>query len=306
MRNTTLQTLVEAADAGIDVHFITADLGFKVLDPFRDKHPKRFTNGGVSEANMVSVAAGLALAGKRPVCYSMVPFLFMRAFEQVRVDVVAHGLPVLLVGVGGGLSYGHEGVTHHAIEDLAMARALPGLTVIAPGDPVETAAAVRHALALPGPTYLRLGRNGDPVLHKTSVDVTKPLVLRGADSRNVVVATGHIVAAAVEAADLVAREHGLDVRVISVPMLKPVDDDTLAKHLSAASSVVTVEEHSVIGGLGSHVAELMFARRILVPFAKLALPDAYCRTHGTLEWLRDLYGLSPRALARQYLERFGR
>src|SRR4051812_3009969 len=120
MRSNAIKTLGELASAGVDLHLLTADLGFRILDSFREAHPGRFTNVGVSEANMVGVAAGMALSGQRPICYSMVPFLFMRAFEQVRLDVVAHKLPVVLLGVGGGLSYGHEGMSHHALEDLAI------------------------------------------------------------------------------------------------------------------------------------------------------------------------------------------
>src|SRR5262245_55407286 len=179
MRSTAVKTLAELASAGANIHFFTADLGFRVLDPFRDAHPDRFTNAGVSEANMISVAAGMALSGRRPVCYSMVPFLFMRAFEQVRLDVVAPRLPVVLLGVGGGLSYGSEGMSHHAIEDLAIARSLPGLRVLAPADPHETRAAIRLAVEADGPTFIRLGKNGDPNLHASAVtDLAHPLTLR--------------------------------------------------------------------------------------------------------------------------------
>src|SRR5262249_8521787 len=162
MRSTTVQTLTELASQGADLHLFTADLGFKVLDPFREPHPGRFTNAGVSEANMISVAAGMASSGRRPVCYSMVPFLFMRAFEQVRLDVVAPRLPVVLIGVGGGLSYGSEGMSHHAIEDLAIARNLPGLRVIAPGDPHETRAAIHLPVGAEGPAFIRPRKTGGP------------------------------------------------------------------------------------------------------------------------------------------------
>jgi transketolase len=299
MRNTTVRTLTELASAGVDLHLLTGDLGFKVLDPFREVHPTRFTNAGVSEANMISVASGMALSGCLPVCYSMVPFLFMRAFEQVRLDVVAHRLSVTLVGVGAGLSYGHEGVSHHAIEDLAMARALPGLRVLVPGDPVETRAAVKLALTGTGPTFIRLGRTGDPVLHGNEIlDLSRPLVLRDVASPVVVMATGHILAAVLEASDLLAAR-GAPVRVFSIPMIKPFPAEEVRAIARSASAVFTVEEHSIVGGIGTEVAEILLAQRFPGRFVKIGLPDEYCDTHGSPEWLRQHYGLDAPSIARR-------
>lgn len=303
MRSTVVRTLAEEAAKNHDVFLLTADLGFKVLDPFRDAHPERFVNVGVSEANMVSVAAGMALTGKRTVCYSMVPFLFMRAFEQVRLDVVAHRMPVVLVGVGGGLSYGHEGMSHHAIEDIAMMRSLPGLQVFAPGDPHEARAAVCAALATNGPTFIRLGQNNDPALHAGAVtDLSAPLRLRGTSTDVVVFATGHIVRAAKDAVDALAAETGVDVSLFSVPCLKPLDDGAIANLTSGARAVATIEEHSIVGGLGTAVMEVLFARRFVGRFDKIGLPDEYCGLHGTLPWLRAKYGLDAPALTRRLKE----
>ena len=303
MRSTVIRTLTEEAAKNRDVFLLTADLGFKVLDPFREAHPARFVNAGVSEANLVSVAAGMALAGKRPFCYSMVPFLFMRAFEQVRLDVVAHGMPVVLLGVGGGLSYGHEGISHHAIEDVAMMRALPGLQLFAPGDPHEAAACVRAALRTNGPTFIRLGQNNDAVLHDGPVDaLEKPLRLRGSSRDVVVFATGHIVRAARDAVDAFAQESGIDASLYSVPRLKPFDATTVAQLAKTARHVVTIEEHSVVGGLGTAVLETLFSSGFSGRFERIGLPDEYCGLHGTLPWLRARYGLDAPSLARRLKE----
>jgi transketolase len=300
MRSTIIRTLAEEASAGIDVHLLTADLGFKVLDPFREAHPARFTNVGVSEANMVSLAAGMALGGKRPVCYSMVPFLFFRAFESVRLDVVAHRVPVLLVGVGGGLSYGHEGISHHAIEDLAIARSLPGLQVLAPGDPLEAAAAVRLALRHDGPTFLRVGQNNDPKVHTAPVTtLAKPLRVRAGSSAFAVFTTGHILGVARDACEKLAAQTGSDVSLYSVPSIKPFDVAFVQEVARTARVLATVEEHSVIGGLGSMVAEALFDMRWNGAFEKMGLPDAYCETHGSLPWLRKHYGLDSESIARR-------
>jgi len=302
VRSTAIKTLAEAASAGADIHLFTADLGFKVLDPFREAHPLRFTNVGVAEANMVSIAAGMALSGKRPVCYSMVPFLFMRAFEQVRLDVVAPRLPVVLIGVGGGLSYGSEGMSHHAIEDLAMARSLPGLRIIAPGDPNETVAAVNLALGEPGPTFIRLGKNGDPKLHPAPPsDLGRPITMRGAESRIVLLVTGHILAAALEACSRLA-ERGIEVRLVSMPVIKPFDHAFVRQLSRTSNAIFTLEEHSVIGGFGSQIAEILFEERYSKRFLKMGLPDVYCTTHGSLDWLRTQYDLDPAGIAKRIQE----
>ncbi len=305
MRNTAVRTLAQLATEGVDLHFITADLGFRVLEPFRDAHPARFTNAGVSEANMVSIAGGMAMTGIRPVCYSMVPFVFFRAFEQVRVDVVAPRLNVVLIGVGGGLSYGHEGVTHHAIEDLAMARSLPGLRVIAPADPRELTAALRWALTASGPTYIRVGQNNDPNVHENDVaSVASPIRVRNGDDRFVVFSTGHITATAATAVDRLKQANGIGASLFSVPTLKPFDAERIREIVRTSRAVVTVEEHSVIGGLGTAIAELLFETRFVGRFAKIALPDEYCDTHGTLPWLRRRYELDDESIARRLAKVF--
>ncbi|MFO0569255.1 MAG: transketolase C-terminal domain-containing protein [Polyangiaceae bacterium] len=298
MRSTVIRTLSEHASAGADIHLLTADLGFRVLDPFRDTHPGRFTNVGVSEANMMSVAAGMALTGKRPFCYSMVPFVMMRAFEQFRLDVCGHRQPVAVIGVGGGLSYGHEGISHHATEDVAILRSLPGLQVLAPGDPHEAAAAVRMALAHDGPTFIRLGQNNDPAVHSAPIDgMGGPLHVSGASPDVVVFATGHILAAAREACERSAAATGVTPTLFSVPRLKPLDSAGISAIAADAKVVFTIEEHSSIGGLGTAIAEILFAQRWTGQFERISLPDAYCETHGSLTWLRARYGLDPASMS---------
>jgi transketolase len=303
MRSAAIRALTEAGTAGHDVHLLTADLGFRVLDVYREAHPQRFTNVGVCEANMMSVAAGMALTGKRPFVYSMVPFLMMRAFEQFRLDVVAHRLRVGVVAVGGGLSYGHEGMSHHAIEDLAILRSMPGLQVLAPGDPHEAAAAVRAALAYEGPTFIRLGQNNDPALHSGPVDtLRRPIRVRGTAQDVAVFATGHILAAARDGCDRLADRTGVDVSLYSVPCVKPFPSEAIVEIAKSAGTIATVEEHSEIGGLGTAVAETLFALRWSGRIERLALPDAYCETHGTLPWLRARYGLDAASIARRLEE----
>jgi len=299
MRNAAIQTLAALIEEGCDIHFFTGDLGFKVLDDLRTRHPRRFTNAGVSEANMVSVAAGLAATGKRVFCYSMAPFVFLRAFEQVRLDLCAQHLPVTLIGVGGGLSYGCEGPSHYAIEDLAVARSLPGLTVYCPGDPHECRAAVRAAAQAPGPVYLRLGKNNDPAVHAGPVtEISRLLpIIHGAPDV-CVLATGHILHAAAEAARAPAPD-GPAVRLFSAPALKPFDEPGLRAAAAGARAIATIEEHSLIGGLGSLVAECLFGWGYRGRFLKIGLPDEFCNVVGDHDHLRRHYGLDAPGLARR-------
>lgn len=299
MRDAFARTLVELADEGVDLYLLTADLGFRLLDEFRARHPRRFINAGVAEANMISVAAGMAMTGRRVFCYSIAPFAFIRPLEQIRMELCSQQLPVTVVGVGGGLSYGCEGHSHFAIEDLAIARSLPNLNVVAPGDPAEARAAVRAASRSEKATYIRLGRNGDPAVHAGPIDrIDRALPVRNGESAVTVFATGHILARAAVAAEALAKQ-GLSVRLLSTPTLKPFDRAAVEAEASRARLIVTVEEHSLIGGLGTEVMGILFGLRYQGHFVQIGLPDEYCDTVGTHDYLIKQYGLDSGSLAQR-------
>jgi transketolase len=301
MRNAVMQTLNQLASEGADVYLMTGDLGFKLVDEFRSKHPTRFINAGVAEANMVSSAAGMAMTGKRVFCYSMVPFVFMRAFEQLRMELCSQKLPVTLVGVGGGLCYGCEGHSHFAIEDIAIARSLPNLTTIAPGDPAECRAAVRFAAASSGPTFIRVGKNLDPDVHTTApTRLDRGLELEKGGSGVTVLATGHILARA-QAAVKQLKTQGLQARLISMPTIKPFDRETVLREAKEARLIVTMEEHSVIGGIGTEVAEILLEAGYRGKFMKIGLPDEYCELIGSHDHLVKHYRLDAPSLAERVL-----
>jgi len=261
MRKTFITTLLALAEADPDIWLINADLGFSFLEPFAERFPDRYLNVGVAEQNMIGVAAGLALSGAKVFAYSLANFPTMRCLEQIRVDVCYHRAHVVVVAVGAGFAYGSQGYTHHAIEDLAVMRALPGMRVGTPGDRHEAKALVEHFAREPGPAYLRLGRDGEPAFHAGPLPPgrLKPLVLR--EGRDVaIVVTGTILDEAAAAADLLAGS-GLSVRMISVPMLKPLDEAGLLAAIEGCSLVVTVEEHSLIGGLRDAVAPVLAQMR---------------------------------------------
>lgn len=293
MRTCFIKTLEELAAKDPDIFLLTADLGFKLFDDFRAQYPDRFINMGVAEANMIGVGAGLALSGKNVYCYSMIPFLTMRTLDQIRVDICYHNVNVKLIGVGAGLNYGFEGMTHHALEDLAVMRALPNMTIAAPGDPLEAEAVVRESAVFPGPMYIRLGGNNDPYVPQGGLDFEIGrgiLIHKGADLA--VLAAGTMLNPARDAAERLEAA-GLSVTLISMPTIKPLDKGLVLECARGHQAIFTVEEHSRIGGLGSAVAEILAEAGWAGLFRRIGLPDRYGENIGRAEYLREKSGLSP-------------
>jgi transketolase len=296
MRDAFVRTLTELAAADPRVVLLTADLGYRLFDDFERRCPGRFFNVGVAEANMIGIAAGLALDGKRPFAYSIVPFVTARCLEQIRNDVCEMELPVTIVGVGGGYAYGPNGPTHHGVDDVGMMRTLPGITVLAPCDPRETAAAVEGALAHTGPVYLRLGRANEPLLPGTDRDFvigTPTLLRRGREIA--LVACGPIAAEALQAAETLAGR-GLDPAVLSVHTVKPLG--TLSDWLIEFDRVFVVEEHGPCGGLFEAMAgEVARTQRHRPLLHQICAPDRFHRLVGSSAFLRAASGVDASAIA---------
>ena len=235
---------------------IYVDLGYSVLEAFADRFPKRYLNAGVAEQNMTGIAAGLALTGKIAITYSIANFPIMRCLEQVLNDVCYHNLNVKIVSVGGGLAYGSHGYTHHGVEDLAVMSATPNMTVIAPGDPIEARAATRAVIARPGPAYLRLGKAGEPVLHKTEIDfqVGRALLVEDGDDLTLISAGGML--GEVLNAAATPQNNGYSIRVLSMPCLAPFDGEAVRCASVETRGIITGEEHGP-GGLGTRAAEFL-------------------------------------------------
>jgi transketolase len=274
------------------VFLVVGDLGFGVTEPFAKRFPARYLNAGVAEQNMTGVAAGLALSGKIVFTYSIANFPILRCLEQIRNDVCYHHANVKVVAVGGGFAYGSLGATHHATEDLAIMRALPEMTVVAPGDPEETSAATEAVAAHDGPCYLRLGRAGEQKVHARPIDfqLGKAIQIRqGSDLT--LISTGGMLQTAVETAEALSHK-GLQARVLSMHTLKPLDIDAVLAAARETDAIFTLEEHSIIGGLGSAVAEtLAESPEREVVFKRFALPSAFACKSGTQEYLRAQFGL---------------
>ena len=298
MRTAFLKTLEDLAASDRRINLVVGDLGFTVVEPFAKRFPDQFLNAGVAEQNMTGLAAGMALSGKIVFTYSIANFPTLRCLEQIRNDGCYHKANLKVVSVGGGLAYGALGSSHQATEDLAILRSLPGMTVVAPGDPVEADFATRAVAALEGPCYLRLGKAGEPVVHDKPVDFKLGRAIRVSEGKDLtMISTGGML----RSCQLAARElgsSGLSVRLLSMHTVKPIDADAVCRAAEETSAMMTVEEHSVLGGLGGAVAEVLAQHAPRkVPFRILGLPDRFCREVGSHEHLRTVCGLSPEHIA---------
>jgi len=295
MRDEFIRAVTELASEDASVMLINGDLGFSVLNDYIERFPDNYVNAGIAEQNMTSVACGMAMAGARVYTYSIGNFPTLRCLEQLRNDVCAHAANVTVVSIGGGLSYGQLGMTHFATEDLAILRTLPGMTVVAPSDPWQAHALTRQLHERGGPCYLRIdkGRAGLPEGPVTLGKVRQ--VRDGADA--VIFATGGILGEAMAAAEQLSGE-GVSVRVIDVHTLKPLDDEGICAAASACGRVVTLEEHTVIGGLGGAVAEACLEAGVRIrSFKRLGLVEGYPAAVGDQDYLRKLYRIDRHAVA---------
>lgn len=298
MRYSFIQELTKIASKNKNVIVLTADLGFTVFEEFAKKYPQQFFNVGVAESNMIGIAAGLALSGKTVFVYSISNFVTLRPFEQIRNDVCQHNASVVIVGTGAGLSYADAGPSHYGIQDIALMRCLPNMTVLCPSDPVGTKWAVREAVNLKSPVYLRLGKRGEPNIYN-SVSNFKlgkgNWLKKGQDFA--LIATGNMVYSAIETCRLLENS-GIRGSVIDMHTIKPIDQKLIKRLLKKNSYLITLEEHTVIGGLGSAVAEVISQTpnqkaQLLI----LGLPDIFPKKMGNQAWLRETYGLSPKKIS---------
>ena len=297
MRNHLIAELEQIAAKDPRTVVLTADLGYGVLDKFARRFPGRFVNVGICEQNMTAVAAGLALEGNLVYNYSIGNFPVMRCLEQIRNCICYHDANVKIVAVGGGFAYGQSGMSHHATEDIAITRALPNMRVFCPADPDEAVAVVRYVHSLKGPCYVRLARGGEPQVHPAlkDYDVAKIMELRQGE-RVAVVTTGSVLSEALSASD--SLEGGGKIGVYNCIALKPFDMEGLLSLAERYSTIITVEEHNVIGGLGSIVAETIASHPVerMPRLIRLGLPDVYASVVGSQAYLRRHYGLSAESI----------
>ena len=286
------QTLIELGNEREDIVVMDADLAAATkTGMFKKAHPDRFFNAGIAEGNMMSIAAGLASCGKTVFASSFAMFAAGRAFEQIRNSIAYPHLNVKIAASHAGISVGEDGATHQCCEDIAIMRAIPGMVIINPADAPEAKAAVRAAANYDGPVYLRLGRLAVPVFNDEDVDfeIGKGKVMReGTDVT--IIATGLEVNEAMIAAETLAAE-GISARVVNMATIKPIDKDIILQAAAETGAIVTAEEHNVIGGLGSAVAEVLCESGKPVPMLRVGVEDTFGRSGPALELL-DIYGLT--------------
>jgi transketolase len=292
MRITFIKTLTELAKKNKNIILLTGDLGFSILDNFQAEYPGQFINAGVAEQNMTGVAAGLSACGKNPWIYSIIPFITMRNFEQIRNDLCYQNLNVKIIGVGAGFSYGPYGHTHHSVEDIGILRTLPNMVILCPGDPIEVKCATRAAAKYHGPVYIRLGKTREPSVHTNEPDfqIGKGIIVqKGTDIT--IIATSTLLYRGLEVVRTLKEKH-ISAGLVSMHTIKPIDEGLILQCAKDSKAIFSLEEHSVIGGLGSAVAETLAEHNAHVLFKRLGIPDRFTKGIGDQEYLRAANGLS--------------
>lgn len=291
MRDAFVETLLEEAKKDQNIILVTGDLGFGVLDKFQKELPKQFINSGVNEQTMMGMAAGIASTGKRVFVYSIGNFPTLRCLEQIRNDVCLMNNSVVVVSVGAGYAYGPQGYTHHALEDIAVMRALPNLEIIVPADPLETKSITKFLVHTSNPSYLRLGKSNEPLINHREPKLEHGKfnqIIEGKDGT--ILFTGSIGSVALQAAELLLKE-GISVSVTSAPFLSALDKEYLKKS-SNLGPIVTIEEHSNRGGFGSAVLELLNRENIRANIGIVTAHQKNLSQVGSQDFLREANGLS--------------
>jgi transketolase len=304
MRNAFADEVLKLAREDSRVVILSGDIGNRLFDKFKAEFPDRFYNCGVAEANMISMASGLASCGFRPIAYTITPFVTTRCLEQIKVDVCYHHMPVLIVGTGSGLSYSSLGSTHHSFEDMAIMRVLPGMRVLAPADAGELRSCMRAALRQDSPAYIRIGKKGEPVIFKEPppFEIGKWNVVEPGE-RVCILACGTLLPVALEAAAAL-RDSELAPEVVRCASVKPLDSAFLLDAAARFELIVTLEEHSLVGGFGSAVAETL-ADAALAHSPRLlrgGIPDHFLHDCGEQEQARAICGLDAETIAGRILK----
>ena len=308
MRKTSLDAVYELAKRDKRVVFIGSDLGIGTLKQFKAEMPERFFMEGVSEAHLVTMAAGLALEGKVVYINTIATFLTRRCYEQVCLDLSLHHTNVRLIGSGGGVVYAPLGPTHQAIEDIAIFRTLPGMTIVAPCDAEEMKRLMPQTLDWDGPMYIRLGKGGDAVVSRPELgsQIGKALLVReGSDA--LIVTTGITLQPALAAAAQL-EQSGISAGVLHMHTVKPFDTEALLAQAARVPAILSIEEHTIIGGLGSAVAETLAEADFYTPkrFKRIGIPDVFPDKYGSQATLLARYGITAEGAVAEVRKLLGR
>ncbi len=302
MRNAFIEELTLLAEEDDKIFLIVGDLGYGVIENFEKRFPNQFLNAGVAEQNMMGMAAGLASSGYKVYVYSIGNFPVFRCLEQIRNDICYEELDVSIVSIGAGLSYGTLGYSHHAIDDIGVMSALPGMTIYSPADPIETRRALRESISLQTPKYFRLGKSGEPeIFTQTPTEFPNWTGLANGNDL-LILTTGAITGEAIEAAALL-QNIGIEISVVAIPVLKPLafDKDLVGRF----DNLLVLEEHSKSGGLGTILSEQVTLNGVKANLVKLGLPDQIHHELGSQKYLRHHFKLDARGIVDKVMEVLG-
>ncbi|MGA8849123.1 MAG: transketolase C-terminal domain-containing protein [Dehalococcoidia bacterium] len=284
-----------------NVIFLTADMGAFSLDRFKRDLSGQYINVGVAEQNLVSIGAGLALGGRRVFVYTIASFITQRCYEQIKIDLCGMRLPVTIIGVGGGITYSSDGPTHQAMQDVAIIRALPEITILNPSDPIMAAAAARIAYKSPSPIYIRIEKGKLPLLYDNNKDFSAGLALLKKGRDLMIITTGIMVHQALKVVAELAK-HSIDAGIIDLYRIKPINEELLLAFIEQSKRIVTLEEHSIIGGIGSAISEVLVDKGKALPMKRIALADKNCSGYGDREWMHSYYGLDMNSITKAILD----
>jgi len=290
MRKECIETLLALAQEDPSIYLLQGDLGFSFLEEFGKRFPDRYINCGVAEQNMMGVAAGLALEGKKVYVYSIIPFAIFRCFEQLRNDIAYHNANVTIIGAGAGFAYGTHGATHFGVEDIAVASVLPNLTILSPADPLEMSELLTQAYQAKNPTYIRLDKTSK-ALHRPGDKITlgTPTVF-GSGTDGVIITTGSYLEVILQVQQKLKND-GYQVKVVHLHTIQPINHQALIEELRGQKIICTAEEHKLVGGIGTMINEILLANNIQATIRNIGIKNEYPSVIGKQEYLRQYYGI---------------
>lgn len=288
MKQAFIDSLTKLMEKDNKIIVVTADMGFSVFEDIQKRFPKRFFNTGITEQASISFVAGLALSGYKVYFYAQAPFISMRCLEQVRLDIAYNFLDVKLIGSNSGFSLNQYGVSHFGLEDIAIMMTLPKVTIFTPADSVEMTAAMEESYKITGPVYIRMTKTGNQTIHKKNVNINKPILINEGKDGLFLVSGGLLNRANQVITSL--KKYDINLTLYSCPLIKPINND-LVSIMSKYFKIFTLEEHSIIGGFGSTIANLIVDNDFSVKLIKFALLDKYLHVAGTMDYLLDESGL---------------
>ena len=286
MRNRAAKEIYNYCKQNSDGFLIAGDAGFGVWEDFKKDLPKQYINPGINEQATIGFASGMALSGHKVFYYNIIPFVLMRCYEQVRVDIGYQTLPIVLIGIGSGITYAPAGMTHYSVEDIAIAKTIPNLNIISPSDPIQVQKAIQFAIKSKNPTYIRISRSGEPTLFDEDIDITKPTYLKKVDSKDAIVFHGSIVDELIDIKN---------IDIISLAMISPIGEETI-KILRKYNKIYVIEEHFEDGGLGTILSDIVIKYNIDTKIEKIGIKNHYIHDIEDCTFLRKNYQIDYKSI----------